>query len=127
MKFGDLMEEDMTKEDAIKFFRKFIAKREGLSEEDAGAKINKSVEMATELFEPLWAIQTAISKRASISFSEAVKMAMAVITALIYPFPAEVQKSMLMDIVLKDVGNSEKSEKLLREELEKYIGENKKR
>ena len=117
----------MTKEDAIKFFRKSVAEDEGLSEEDAGAKINKSVEIATELLDPLWAIQTIIIKRGKDDFDETVKMTMVVISMLLQPFPIELRKSILYDMILKTLDKNDKSIKVLGEKMEEYKKMNEKR
>lgn len=117
----------MTKEDAIKFFRKFIAEKEGLSEEDAGAKINKSVEEATALVGPLWDLQCVISEKGKDDFDGAVKMIMVVIAALLEPFPVELKKSILYDMILKTIDSNEKSLKTLREKLDIYKKEDEKK
>ena len=121
------MSKEMTKEDAIKFFRKSVAEDEGLSEEDAGAKINKSVEIATELLDPLWAIQTIIIKRGKDDFDETVKMTMVVISMLLQPFPIELRKSILYDMILKTLDKNDKSIKVLGEKMEEYKKMNEKR
>lgn len=115
-----MVDGEMTKEGAIKFFRQFIAEREGLSEEDAGAKINKSVEIATELMDPLWDVQSIIAKRSEQNFDEAVKMTMVVVTMLLQPFPIELRKSVLYDLILKTIDSNEKSMKVLEEKMDKY-------
>lgn len=112
--------EDMSKEDAIKFFRKFIAEREGLSEEEAGASINKSVGVAIELVDPLWELSTIINSRIQSNYDEAVKITMIAISSLLTSFPIEMRKAILIDLMTKTIDNAEKSAEELGKKMEEY-------
>lgn len=59
---------------AIKFFRKLVAEKEGISEEDAGKRINSSVETSLELLKPLYNLNETIRKKAKVSEKEAMTM-----------------------------------------------------
>ena len=112
--------ENMSKENAIKFFRKFIAEKEGLSEEDAGAKIRNSVDISLEIIDPLWDLSTKINNRMKDDYDEAVKITMISISSLLTSFPVEMRKAILIDLMTKKIDKDEKSAEELNKKREEY-------
>lgn len=109
----------MTKEDAIKFFRKFVAEKESLSEEDAGAKINKTIEIAEELDGPLFELSRSIGKRAEKNIEEGIKMTTTAIGMLLQPF-RPVARLLIIKTLLNEMESVDKEFEILSKKIEEY-------
>ena len=117
-----MTEEEMTKEDAIKFFRKFVAEKEGLSEEEAGAKINKTIEIAEELEEPLFKLSRSIGNRANKNIEEGIKMTTTAIGMLLQPFSRAARLFIIKTLLMEMEGVDQEME-ILGKKIEEYKNE----
>lgn len=110
---------DNIEEEVIKLFRKEVAEEEGISEEEAGAKINKDVEIALDVMNPLLELHRKIGKRAETNAKEALRITMMAITHLLMPFDVETRRMVLNHIISKigDMGTLEE----IDDKLKKYL------
>lgn len=90
-----MIDREMTKEEAIGAFRRVIAEQKNITEEEAGADINESVEISLELLDPLYELHSAIAKRSEKSGRDAMKMTMVAIIQLLSSYPPGMRKDIL--------------------------------
>ena len=114
------MEKDMSKEEAIKFFREFIAEKEGLSQEDAGAEINSTIGPALDILDPLHDLAKAITKIGADDPKRGIISLITSIEMLLETIPAKHRDIVLLDIIKKSdkIGNIKAR---MNEEVAEYL------
>jgi len=115
-----MIDDNMSKDEAITFFRGYIAKRDGISEEEAGRKINKAVDLGLGLLEPITELTKKIKKISEKSTKDGFKMTKTVIAQLLSPIPLKLRKLILIELLL-DGGDDEKMKKEMGFSLDEYL------
>ena len=114
------MEKEMSKEEAIKFFREFIAEKKGISQEDAGAEINSTIGTTLEILDPLHELARAIIKIGANDNKKGIISLISSIEMLLETVPVKYRDQILLDIIKK----SDKTESIkskMNEEVEQYL------
>lgn len=117
--------EDVSRDEAIKFFRKFVAKKEGLSDEEAGRAINKSVEIGLDLLDPLCDLQKKISDLMKKSQRDGIVALMSTIEQLMSDMSVKSKTRILLAITMKvqseSVEKGKESGEKMDDELFKFL------
>ena len=107
-----------SQEDAIKFFRKFVAEKEGISEEEAGASINTSVQTGLELMEPVSELRGVIAKNGVENPTKGLKILLVIIQSLVSGLPEEA-----IDWVFDSIKRNRRKIDQELQDMERKIGE----
>jgi len=114
------MDGDMSKEEAIKFFRSYIAEKDGISEEEAGKKINKSVDLGLGMLEPLTELTEKIRKIGEKSPRDMFTVMKSTIANLLSNVPLKMRKLVLIELLLLS-DDDEKMKNDMDRSIDKYF------
>lgn len=114
-----MVEENISKDDAIKFFRKFVSENEGISEEDAGMRINKDVEIGLGISTHIAEIKNIINELENTNPNYALKILVTTINVLLNRYPLKLKKELLC-VIADSLGSTENAVKRFDMKIEEY-------